>query len=66
VISQMRVHSALILPPRASVAGAVLPSPSRRREARLRQDRTVLAARAILVAALVALLCALAFLAGSR
>jgi hypothetical protein len=65
VISQRRMRPALILPPRASVA-AVLPSPSRRREARLRQDRTVLAARAILVTALAALLCALAFFAGSR
>ncbi len=65
VISQRRVRPALILPPRASVS-ALLPSPSRRREARLRHDRIVLVARILLGASFVALLCALAFLAGSR
>lgn len=64
VIAQRRVRPALLLPPRASLAGSVL-SPLRRRE-RLHHERMVLVARIILSASFVSLLCALAFLAGSR
>jgi len=63
VMSQRRLRPALLLPPRA-VAGSA-PNPVRRR-ARLRHDRMVLVARILLGASFVALLCALAFLAGSR